>query len=409
VDDLLVRVRPLFGAALSLATVAFAGFLVYIAVVTPTDTQWFLFLPLALGVAVGLFLAVRVPDNSLGLVVLVGSLSLSLLGASELIQSWGVDHGQPVVSVVGSIVGSAGWTGMTVSMLVLLPIWFPNGVAINWWSRWTARVAIVLATIPFLAAVFSESVCVVWDDSLGCLTYEEIPWGLPGLDGSSFESIFVVITLLGVPAIVSAILRRRRATGIERAQLNWFNLAAFLFVVGFPLLTFNDVRISRDLIDTLAALALSGVWISIGVSVVKYRLYDINKLISRGLGYIVVIGILTIVYAVGAVWLPSELIGEQQPVFVAGTTLAIAALFNPLRKRTRLVVDRRFDRSSYKAEVVSDQFAARLREPFTTNGLSELWQQTVTDAVHPEAIGIWLSGTDSSPNIHRTPRSADRL
>lgn len=389
-EGVLLRVRPLFGVALSLATVAFAGFLIYVAVATPADTQWILLVPLFLGVAVGLFLSVRVPDNSLGLVVLVGSLSLSQLGASALIQEWGVDHGHSVIAVLGSLIGSAGWTGMTVSMLVLLPIWFPDGVAINWWSRWTARVAISLAAIPFLAAAFSERVCVVFDDSLGCLDYEEIPWGLPGLDGSAFESFFIVITLMGVPAIASAILRRRHAIGIERAQLNWFNLAAILFVVGFPLLAVNDARISQDLIDTLAALALSGVWISIGLAVVKYRLYDINKLISRGLGYIIVVGVLTIVYAVGAVWLPGRLIGEQRPIFVAGTTLAIAALFNPLRKRTRRVVDRRFDRSSYKAEIVSDQFAARLREPLTTEELSGLWHRTVVDAVHPASIGIWL-------------------
>lgn len=96
-------------------------------------------------------------------------------------------------------------------------------------------------------------------------------------------------------------------------------------------------------IDIVVALNL--IPVAIGVAVLRYRLYEIDRIISRTVGYALVVGILGLIYVIGGVWLPSQVIGEQPDLFVAGATLLVAALFNPLRRRIQAEVDRRFYRS----------------------------------------------------------------
>jgi hypothetical protein len=100
--------------------------------------------------------------------------------------------------------------------------------------------------------------------------------------------------------------------------------------------------------------------------------------------------VLAIVYGIGAVWLPSRVVGGQTPLFVAGSTLAVAALFNPLRRRVMRWVDRRFNRSSYDAEQIADAFAVRLRDEVDPERLADEWATTVVRALQPSSVGVWL-------------------
>jgi hypothetical protein len=129
---------------------------------------------------------------------------------------------------------------------------------------------------------------------------------------------------------------------------------------------------------------------AVTLAVLRYRLYEIDRLISRTVTYTVLAVVLAIVYGFGAVWLPSRVVGEQTPLFVAGSTLAVAALFNPLRRRVMRWVDRRFNRSSYDAEQIADAFAVRLRDEVDPERLADEWATTVVRALQPSSIGVWL-------------------
>ncbi len=129
--------------------------------------------------------------------------------------------------------------------------------------------------------------------------------------------------------------------------------------------------------------------LAIAVAVFRYRLFEIDRIISRTVGYVLVIGLLVVVYAAGAAWLPTRLGGES-PLFVAGSTLAVAALFNPVRRRLLHWVDRKFYRTRYDAERVVDGFVASLKDRTDLNGLADEWVTAVTETMRPASIGIWV-------------------
>ncbi len=145
----------------------------------------------------------------------------------------------------------------------------------------------------------------------------------------------------------------------------------------------------------LGALTLTA---GLGISLFSYRLYDIDRWSSRTVGYALVVGVLGLVYTVGAVWLPSEFAGSS-PLFVAGSTLAVAALFNPLRRRI-LWVDRRFYRSRYDAQQVVEDFTDRMKDEIDGDILKADLVAVITETMQPAAIGMWtredeeLSGSE---------------
>ncbi len=388
-----MRVRPLIAIVLALGILAIWAFLTFVGLTTAVDTQPVLAIPALLGLTVGLFLGFRVPGNNVGPVVLAAVLGFSLLNAYRIVQDWSIEHDRLVLAMTASMGGTIAFGVVLTTLLVLLPIWFPDGVAINGWSRWVARIALLLVSAAVFGALFSERVCVVSESGDTCFRYTVNPWGIPGLDGSIGESLYVGLTLLAIPALASVVLRWRRSRGIERAQLKWFSLAAVLFIIGFLGSISNESSIGTDLSDFLLSLALSGVWISIGIAVTRYRLYDIDKVISRTLGYLLVVGLLGLVYAFGAVWLPARLIDEQHPLFVAATTLAVAALFKPLRTRVLGWVDRRFYRSRYDSEAVTTRLSTTLMTDHDLSQLPGVWTDAVVEALHPSSVGVWVKGS----------------
>lgn len=129
---------------------------------------------------------------------------------------------------------------------------------------------------------------------------------------------------------------------------------------------------------------------SIALAVLRYRLYDFDRLVSRTVSYALLVVILGSLYVLGAVWLPTRLIGQQSPIFVAGSTLAVAALFTPIRRWVMRWVDRRFNRSIYDAQRVSDVFAARLRDQVDAERLAADWANVVRVTLEPSMVGVWV-------------------
>lgn len=380
-----MRLRPLVGVVLFLTSVGVAAFMSFVELTSTVDTEPIYFLPLLLGAAVGLVLCIKAPDNNTGVLISVATLGLAGLGSGDVVWTWALDRDFELLAVVASLVNDTSWLVLFVSVLVLLPIWFPNGRANSWWSKWAARAAVGASLVAAASFWLAEEVCVRWLGEV-CVQYAENPLGINGNDGLWAEPLLFVPIAMIIPAIVAAVVRRRRSVGVERQQLKWFGLAVTLMVVGFAL-SFDVFGLPKAINDLLSSLALSGVWVSIGLAVLKYRLYDIDRIISRTFSYAIVVALL-----VGAVALLATVVGTQfdSPLLVAATTLGVAAVFNPLRRRIQTIVDRRFNRSKYDAERVMDGFAASLRDQPDSSQVVDGWAAVVSETMRPSSMGVWV-------------------
>jgi hypothetical protein len=207
-------------------------------------------------------------------------------------------------------------------------------------------------------------------------------------------------------AVASLVVRFRRARGTERQQIKWFVYAAVLAVLGFPLLAMgmNMLGNPSELVaDVSIAALITPIPVAMGVAILKYRLYDIDRLINRTLVYGLVTVLLAGVYA-GLVLVLGQLSGgvaDGTPSWVvAGATLTVAALFQPARRRIQAAVDRRFNRRKYDAAKIIESFSARLRDQVDLDTLAgELL--IVTDAtMEPTTVSLWLRPPDEVSRAH---------
>jgi hypothetical protein len=148
----------------------------------------------------------------------------------------------------------------------------------------------------------------------------------------------------------------------------------------------GNVLVANALFATLVLVLVA----SIAMAVLRYRLYEFERVISRTVTYSLVVLILGSVYVLGAAWLPTRWAGGESPLFVAGSTLAVAALFTPVRRHVMRWVDRRFNRSSYDAELVTDSLAARLRDQVDADRLAADWADVVSGTLEPSMVGVWV-------------------
>jgi hypothetical protein len=340
------------------------------------------FIPALTGTAVGIYLTLRVPENRMGMLMTVMSLSLVTLGLSNVLVPWALDQGNDMVTVAAVHVSDLAWTIQFLTALILLPLWFPTGRPINRGWAWVGRVAITAVAITEVSFFLSESVCAFEDPASDACVTVTSPWGVEGFAG--FEVLLLLTMLLAFPAVASAFFRWRRSDDIERHQIKWFFVAAvgLLVAVVVAFADFNQV-----VNEVAFASGLTGVWVAIAVAVLKYRLYEIDRIISRTISYALVVGLLGLLVA-GV----SAVAGTQfdEPWVVAATTLAVAALFNPIRRRMQVWVDRRFNRSRYDAQRVVDEFAGSLRDRVDPDDVVDGWLGTVDSTMQPAAVGVWL-------------------
>jgi hypothetical protein len=187
-------------------------------------------------------------------------------------------------------------------------------------------------------------------------------------------------------SVVALVVRFVRSSGEERLQLKWCAAAALVLAVVFVASTWAN----SAAVTVLQSLAFLGLYTAIAVAVLKYRLYDIDRIISRTLAYAIVTGLLVGVYA-GLVLLATQVLRFHAPVAVAASTLAAAALFNPLRRRVQQVVDRRFNRARYDADQMVAGFAARLKDTVDLDSVSDDLTGVVHQALEPAHVSVWLN------------------
>jgi hypothetical protein len=204
----------------------------------------------------------------------------------------------------------------------------------------------------------------------------------------------LLFTLFVVLVLVSLVLRFRRARGDERQQLKWFTFAAALTAVLPPALGGLAEQAGAPLVGAVFfSLVTVMLPVAIGVAILKYRLYDIDRVINRTLVYGLLTVLLAGVYA-GAVLVLGQVfggVGRDTPSWaVAGATLAVAALFQPARRRIQAAVDRRFNRRKYDAAKTVEAFATRLRDQVDLDTLSAELLAVVDQTMEPTRVSLWL-------------------
>jgi hypothetical protein len=205
---------------------------------------------------------------------------------------------------------------------------------------------------------------------------------------------YVLVLLLMLVAAMSMVVRLRQSTGVERLQLKWIGWVVLILVVA--LLVSGVLELvspaASEAVGSLAFAAIGMLPVAIGVAVLRYRLYDIDRLISRSIGWAVASGIVVAAFVGAVVSLQAALAGftEGQTLAVAGSTLIAFALFQPVRRRVQLSVDRRFDRARYDGERVAGAFAERLRDQVDLLGLETDMHATVVGALRPRSLEVWV-------------------
>jgi hypothetical protein len=220
---------------------------------------------------------------------------------------------------------------------------------------------------------------------------EANPIGVAGVGGVDADTLLAVVTGLAllslVLAVVSLALRFRRSRGVERQQLKWFTYAGALVLL-IPLIGF--VAPSLGNLPWVMVIVLP---VAVGIAILRYRLYDIDRLINRTLVYGLLTALLGGVYAIVVLVLGQVfgVVGRDPPSWaVAGATLAVAALFQPARRRIQAVVDRRFNRRKYDAAKTIEAFSTRLREQVDLDTLSAELLAVVDQTVQPTTASLWL-------------------
>jgi hypothetical protein len=205
-------------------------------------------------------------------------------------------------------------------------------------------------------------------------------------------------------------VRFRRARGVERQQLKWLLYAVVIAILGVPLLSLAPSRTPELAADLASVLLIALIPVAVGLAILRYRLYDIDRLINRTLVYGLLTVLLAGVYALVVLVLGQLFggLGTNLPSWaVAAATLAVAALFRPARRRIQQGVDRRFNRRKYDAARTIEAFSARLREELDLDALSTELLAVVDQTMQPTQASLWLrpsaSGSSDTAASERGP------
>lgn len=302
--------------------------------------------------------------------------------AVELYAAYSIHvHALPAVQWVYLLSVFAG--GSLVSLLTLVFLLFPDGLLPTGRWRWLTWVTIVVGAARALAEALAPG---HFSD-----TVVTNPIGLPVTWVHTVDDMLNIGTLpLLLAAAAGVLLRWRRSAGIAREQYKCLAAAAATWpIVMVPLLVMPS-RISNSAVgEALFGVAVVAIAIGIGVAVLRYRLYDIDRVISRTVSYGLITGLLVGVY-IASIALTTRVLPLSSSFGVAASTLAAVVLFQPVRRRVQDTVDRRFNRARYDAERTVDAFSARLRDSVQVEAVQRDLVHVVGGALQPATVSVWM-------------------
>src|SRR5918998_2829121 len=345
---------------------------------------------------VGAVLASHRPRNPVGWFFVFSSVSFAVSEAMFRYAVYGlvIDPGSLPLARAMAWPATWLWVPGVLLVLVFLPLYFPNGRLLS--LRWRP--------VMWLAIIVSGATVVIWaflPGKVGDAWDITNPLGLAALRPAigGLEVVMAVLFLgFILSSVVSLVVRFRRSQGQERQQMKWLTYAAAT-VLGLVLLTTLLEAAKSVFLSEMAGLAtdllIVGIPVGVGIAVLRYRLYDIDRIINRTLAYASLTVILVGVYFGGVTATQAlfrALTGQENlpQLVVVASTLVIAALFNPLRRRIQSFIDRSFYRRKYDAAKTLQGFSMKLREETDLNALSDDLVGVVRETMQPAHVSLWL-------------------
>jgi hypothetical protein len=354
----------------------------------PDLAQWDLRPGTALVTAamVGAVLASRRPAHPVGWLLLAQVAANLATGAAAQYLAWGLLPGGPLPATRAVALfypASAGGLLLLLGFVLLLT---PTGKLPSPGWRWWAR---AMVAVPLLLAVLVTLAPGSVDPSQ---QVTGSPFDFLGLGGGLLvvNQLALAFTTLAVGVCAGSLVARfRRARGVERQQLRWVALAAALLVVAAGVALVGLALGAGEVVTWAISAWVAGLPLAIGAAVLRYRLYDLDRIISRTLAY----GLLTLLlgggYAVVVLGL-GQLLGQDSSLVVAAATLAVAALFQPARRRVQAAVDRRFNRRRHDAAETIRAFSTHLRDQLDLDTLRGELLAVVDQTMQPTQASLWL-------------------
>jgi hypothetical protein len=339
---------------------------------------------------VGALVVAKRPTNLIGWIMATIALMVGIFHAGDAYAAYVlVTRGYPdALAIVGAWIGSWYWFLLLTLVLIYLPLLFPDGRLLS--RRWLP--VAVLPGIGVLGVVVLGALAdtLLVNEAPG---YEiDNPIGIEGLAPVEDLPVFGVLTgllFVGIiGAVASVVVRFRRSQGVERQQLKWF-----LYAAAPLLLVPIGELLSETALGAVFAVVLLTLPTAVGIAVLRYRLYGIDLVINRTLVYGPLTAMLVLVYLGGVVSLQyafRALTGQGSQIAIVASTLAIAALFNPLRRRVQAFVDHRFYRRKYDAAKTLAAFSARLRDETDLDALNAGLVSVAHETVQPAHASLWL-------------------
>jgi hypothetical protein len=353
---------------------------------------------IVIDVTVGAIVASRRPENPVGWLLCLSGVAVSTSSFTSEYAIYALLAEPGSLPAGEAMAWIASWmlpimSALQVSYLLL----FPTGRLPSRRWRWLAWLTVAYVVVGVITAAFSPG---AYQGSLGPIRN---PLGIEGLTHIYKAVVYTMAPALFIAAAFSLFVRLRRAVGVERQQLKWLAYAAGGFAMGIILISITiaiDTPRWYEWVASAFFVAVSpGVPISIGIAILRYRLYDIDILINRTLVYSSLTATLVALYFGGIVVLQRVFVvltGERSTLAVVASTLLIAALFNPLRRRLQAFIDRRFYRRKYDARKTLEAFSVRLRDQTDLETLNKELVGVVRETMQPAHASLWLR-PDAAP------------
>lgn len=324
----------------------------------PSDLVWVLSLTFAFPI-LGAILTTRFPRNPVGWLFIIGPL---LIVAGVSMQEYGEAMDSEWFAAAGENFFSGGLIAVAASLLL-----FPDGrypTTLFKWVHWLLLGGLMIVTGETADGYLLAGIGVL---TIGGFIYRLVTGGA-GTRREMKPLVFVLAMALVGFFVVTPFLPDTSDPSVEAAWwVSWAEVGLSMVIwVGIP--------------------------VAIAAAIMRYRLYEIDRLIARTISYALIVAGLALAFAAVAVWIPQRF-GVDDPVFVAGATLAVAAIFNPVRRAVQTRVDRRFNRARYDSERVLESFAATLKDRIDPDEVLSGWVGAVSETMNPVSVAVWVKGS----------------
>ena len=372
----------------AVSLVLIAGSMVFLVLNGGTVQDWIFVGGMVSTAIVGGLVASRRPGNPVGWFFVVSAASLALQALTSEYAQYGLITDPGSVPAARALAWPQTWLWVPgiVLLLIFLPLYFPNGRLLSRHWRWVVWLAVVLCVLAAVNTALLKKEADVNTSIANPLAIE-----VPASAFSLFETMLEgLLTAVAVVSAMSLVVRFLRSRGVERQQMKWLAYAAALM----PVLIILGYL--TPFVDLVTELVFAVIPVAVSVAVLRYRLYDIDVIINRTLVYGSLTALLALVYF-GGVAMTQTVFGalttgrEDLPqLAIVVSTLVIAALFNPLRRRIQSFIDSRFYRRKYDAAKTLEAFSARLRDETDLDRLGDDLGGVVTETMQPEHVSVWL-------------------